>query len=79
MSRVIPKDGWGSAFTTDLIIDNVSDLFEKDESKKRRKEGFILYKEGHISTLQACQVKDIWWIKAVCDATQRTKKGNSCV
>jgi hypothetical protein len=76
MSRTIPSDGWGNEFPSDLLILNLADLFDKDEDKKRRREGFILYKEGHVTTMQSCKKKDVWWLKAQCEATQKTKLGN---
>jgi hypothetical protein len=75
MARIVPNDGWENVFPSDLLIKDLNDLFDKEEFKKRRKEGFILYREKHVTTLQTCQRGDVWWMKALCEATQRTKLG----
>jgi len=71
-SRIIPTDGWGNSFPSEISLGQ--EAFPKD-NKVKKSEGYTLFRENHVTTLQTCQKDNIWWFKAMCDATQKAKKG----
>jgi hypothetical protein len=74
LSRIVPQSGWGDTFPSDEMS-LAEDTIPLAQDKKKRKEAYILYKEGHVTTVQTTKKGKLWWFKAVVEATQKTKQG----